>query len=510
MRSIRSWYFLTILILLGSCSSSLPPLDKTFRIVWENSPRSIDPRYSIDADSQYLGDFIHCSLLTSDEHGNLKNNLASEIKWVDSQTLQISLRPSVQFSNQKPVTAEDVKATFDFFLKDTPEPSPLKATLTSLKSIEVLSSDRLRFHLVAPDSDFLYSLVIGILPREQAEGSKIIDSKQIIGCGNFKIDEWASTHIQLKRRSDVPSKAVQFIRIEFIKDENTRLLKLKNSEADLVQNSISRDQLVKIKEYKNLRLLKSSGLNITYLAFQLADPILQNKKVREALALSINRNKIIKHIFHGWASPASSILIPSDPYYNHHLKPTEYNPEKAKQLLDEAGYPMKGQEHKDPRFTLKLSTTTSSARILVAQAIAEEFHNIGITLQIDSTDWGKFKSNIDRGAAQMWNLNWLGFKGPDILRYVFASKSTPPHGANRGHYSNSELDHILDLAKKEMNFDRRKALYDRAQVLIAKDLPYIFLWHEEQFAIIHSRIHNYVLYSDGRLSSVENATFSPP
>jgi len=498
-----------LITILSGCTQKSPPLERTFRLAWENAPKIADPRYAIDADSQYLGDFIHCSLISFDPQGGSKNRLASEIKWIDSKTLEITLRTSMRFSNQRPVTAEDVKANYEFLRGDPADPTPIKSTFSPLTKIEVLSPEKLRFYFSEPNGDFVSNLSIGILPKEQAEGPKIIDPKKVMGCGDFEVDQWTVSHIQLKRKWDAPQKDVQFIRIELVKDENTRLLKLRNSELDLVQNSLNRDQLKKLQEYKNLKLLKSPGLNTAYLAFQFEDPILKNRKVRQAISYAIDRKKIMDHIFHGWAIPAATILLPASPFYNQKLKWVDYHPEKAKRLLDEAGFPMKGPHQKEPRFALKLKTTTNPTRLIVAHALAEELNQVGIDLQIESMDWGKFKEDVDKGNAQMWNLNWVGFKGPDIYRYAFSSRSIPPHGANRGRFSDPRLDQLLESAKIEVNFERRKKLYDQVQELVDSELPYIFLWHEEQFAVLNSRVNNYEIYMDGRLSSIADVSFSP-
>ncbi len=485
-----------------------PPIEKTFRLAWGDSPRTVDPRYAIDADSEYLADLVHCSLMKFDPNGIPKNQLASEMKWVDPKTLEVTLNSTFQFSDGKPVTAEDVQASYEFFKKDLKDPTPLKSNFSSLSRIEVLSPYKLRFHLSEPYIEFTYNLSIGILPKSLAIGTKLTDFRKIISCGDFSIDEWTSNFIQLQRRVENPLKDVQTIRIEIVQDENTRLFKLRNSELDLVQNALNRDQLAKIHEYKNLRLLRRPGLKTEYLAFQFQDPILKQKKVRQAIAYAIDRKKIMDHVFHGWAYPADTILLPSDPYFNKKLKPIEYQVEKAKNLLDEAGFPMKGVKKDEPRFTLKLKTTTNPTRLIFAYALADELNKVGIDLQVESLDWGKFKSDVDQGVAQMWSLNWIGFKGPDIYRYVFATSSIPPNGANRGHFSHFKLDQLLEEGKGTINFSQRKKIYDQVQEIIQEELPYVFLWHEEQFVVIHERVKHYEIYSDGRLLSIPDVVFN--
>ena len=106
----------------------------------------------------------------------------------------------------------------------------------------------------------------------------------------------------------------------------------------------------------------------------------------------------------------------------------------------------------------------------------------------------------------MWLGPWTGFKDPDHLRFIFSSSMFPPSGANRGHYSNPQLDALLERGRTEFNPAKRKAIYLKAQELISNDLPYIYLWHGMNVAITSKRVHGYELYADGRYWSLINTT----
>ena len=214
----------------------------------------------------------------------------------------------------------------------------------------------------------------------------------------------------------------------------------------------------------------------------------------------------MNHLFHEWATPATTLLTPVDPYFNEKLKPTEFNPEKSKKLLDEAGFP----EKNGGRFSMKLRTTTNATRLLIAHSVADELKRVGIDVQVESMDWGKFKDDVEKGVAQSWILSWIGFKGPDIYKYAFATSSFPPNGANRGKFSNPELDHLLVEAKNETDFKKRKELYNQVQEIVLTELPYVFLWHEHNFAVLNQRVNGYEIFADGRLSSIPNVTFTKP
>ena len=107
----------------------------------------------------------------------------------------------------------------------------------------------------------------------------------------------------------------------------------------------------------------------------------------------------------------------------------------------------------------------------------------------------------------MWSLTWVGFKDPDIYRHAFASASFPPNGGNRGWYSNPELDSLLEQGKATNEDKKRIKIYQEAQYIIDKALPYIFLWHEDNFAVINRHLKGFSLFADGRYSSLTQAYF---
>jgi peptide/nickel transport system substrate-binding protein len=106
---------------------------------------------------------------------------------------------------------------------------------------------------------------------------------------------------------------------------------------------------------------------------------------------------------------------------------------------------------------------------------------------VEPLEWGRFKADVEAGRVQMWSLSWVGFKDPDIYRYAFATENFPPAGGNRGWYSNPELDKLLSEARAVTDFAKRRELYNKVQEIVAKELPYVFLWHEEIFAVVKTK-----------------------
>ena len=493
-----------LILIMSSCSQGDKSIDQLI-VAFDNSPRSFDPRFAIDANSQYLTNLLHCSLIEYTPEGGFQNQIASSIEWKNPKLLHIKLKNKVRFSNSQPLTAADVKATFDFLLN--PEKSPRSAGFKVVDKIVVLNASELEFHFNKVDAAFIINnLGVGILPQSLAKIDEAIkDPEKLIGCGPYKLDSFKSHEIKLSQngkfvlKNRVPRKNQLIIKI--VKDEGTRFLKLRKGEVHLVQN-ISREKVAKISDYPKLHLQKTLGLNTAYLAFNMKDKVVGNKKVRQAIAYALNRNSIIKHILKGMAQPASQLMTPGSFYHFDSVSLINQDLEKAKKLLDEAGYKDPDGEGGKPRLVLQYKTTTDRTRVTIAKTIVTQLSKIGIKVNLQSLEWGKFKKDVEEGKAQLWSLKWVGFKDPDILHYAFHSSNHPPQGGNRGYYVNESLDKILDDARSIVDKNQRKSLYEKAAQILENDLPYIYLWHEEVFSVINNSLTGYEVYADGRYQSL--------
>lgn len=479
-------------------------------IAIESPIRSFDPRYSLDANSQYLDNLVHCSLIDFDKNGTSTPSLAATAPvWQSPTKLAITLKKGVSFSDGTKVTAKDVKATYDFFLAEKlKSPSPKKGAFKNIKAITATGADKLTIELKEPDATFVSNLIVGILPAAKAAHDGALSSDDPApGCGPFAISKAGISDVVLKVNPNYSLGAkpkLAGIVFKIVKDEKTRLNKLKAGEIDLVQNSLNRNSIKTLmKRGKNVKVIRNPGLKTTYLAFNMRDKLTGNLAVRQAIAHAIDRRPIIDAILKGYAVEATTMLTPSDPFFSTGVKPIGHSVAKAKELLDKAGLKAKpGQKY---RFSLSYKTTTNATRQQIAYAIADQLKAVGIKVNVESMEWGRFKKDVEEGRAQMWSLAWVGFKDPDIYRYAFATESAPPNGGNRGFYSNKALDTLLSQGRTTIDGKARKGIYDKVQKLVAKELPYVFLWHEENIAAFSDKLMGYEVYADGRYASLMTA-----
>lgn len=491
-------------ILLGLClyflSNSI--FASKLQIAWEADVRTIDPRHAVDANSQYLEDLVHCSLVSFDRKGLTQAQLATKLPtWVDETTIDVEIKKTAFFSDGTQLTAKDVVATY-LSLKENPSFGRGLA-FKQIKNITQTSEFSLRFQLESPDASFINNLVLGILPKSHIEKDPI--DLTTPSCGAFRIKSRNASSIVLNKnpfyKLEEKPKIDELV-FKIVQSENTRFSKLRANEIDLAQNNINRDLISDIaRRYPELQVISSSALKTSYIGFNLNDPLAGNLAIRKAIDLSIDRQAIIDLLLAKLAKPARSLLTPDSQYFNKELAQVKIDRTKAEQILDDAGFKKKGKY----RFEISYKTTIDTTRINIARAIASQLKKIGIQVRIEPMEWGRFKQDVSLGRVQMWGLTWIGFKDPDIFRYAFSSKAFPPDGANRGRYKNTKLDALLEEGRRTPEASKRKKIYDQVQEIIAQERPYVFLWHEENFAIAHKKLKNFHLYADGRLSALKYA-----
>lgn len=441
------------------------------------APLNLDPRYATDAASERVNRLIYRALVDFDSASKPVPSLASWVE-VNATAYRFTLNSNrASFHNQTPLNASDVKATYDSLatLKD----SPHTAEFANVKNVMAIDNDTVLFQLKQVDKNFPAKLIIGILPAALIANNHDF-SHSPVGNGAFKFVSWQN-QLVMQRVKDG-----QQVSLLEVKDPTVRVLKLLHGEVDLLQGELP-PELVKYlqthsKNKAEINVKTTVGANFSYLGLNMQDPVLQNIKVRQAIAHAIDRNAIIQKAM-VLNTRAAGAILPPEHYTNHgvghvNLLPYAYNPALARQLLLEAGV----------KLPLKLvyKTSTDAQRVRFATIMQAQMRPAGIALEIRSLDWGTFFEDVKQGNFQLFGLTWVGIKTPEIYTKAFDSQSFPPHGFNRGHYADTELDTLL--VKED---------WPAATARIHGQLPYIPLWYEGQFAAMRKNITNYSPKPDG-------------
>ena len=489
---------LLALLTLTSCHRSRPiPGSVTFMI--ESSPTNLDPRIGIDAQSQHIDELIFDGLVVRDAQFNFAPSLALSWQQPDPLTLVFHLRPGVLFHNGRPLTARDVAWTLNS-LRNGTVISPRAATYVAIASIQTPDPLTVVLHLNQPDNFLLANLArgaIGVVP----EGSGRDFGQHPIGTGPFRfVRQEVDKEVVLERsptswEPDPGPAHIQRIRFAVVPDGITRALELRKGSADIASNSIMADALPILAQDRNLIVASTGGTMVQYLAFNTVDPALRDPRIRQAIACSIDRELIRNTLLGGRARLALSLLPAGHWAYSADVPLYTYNPARARQLLDASGHP---PGPGGIRLHLTMKTSTDEGTRLLAATLQQQFAQVGIALDIRSFETATFVQDLTRGAFQLYSLRWIGGnEQPDILSYAFSSSRMPPKGANRGRYSNPQLDRLLDDAARNPDQAQRRIDYVQAQQILARDLPALPLWYQDSVLVYNRRLTHITLSPSG-------------
>jgi ABC-type transport system substrate-binding protein len=501
LRTSQVLVALLLTAVLLSCSSK--PDANTLVMIIESSPTNLDPRVGIDAQSERIDSLIFDDLLSRGEDLTVAPGLAERWEIPDPVTYVFHLHSGAKFHDGRALTSRDVKWTFDSLLQGKIR-STKSAVYKYVDHIEAPDDATVIFHMKQPDSPFLWNLsdgAIGIVPY----GSGDEMTQHPVGSGPFKfVSAETDREVVLERNEDYWGEKARIPRVRFavVPDENTEALELRKGSGDVEINSLTPDTVVTLARDPNLAVEKGPGTRLAYLGFNLRDPILKDVRVRQAIAYALDRKPMIEYLWRGQAEAARSVLPTQSWAYNGNVPGYEHDPEKAKQLLDAAGYPAAN----GARFHLTMKTSTDANTRLMVAVIQQQLREVGIALDIRSFEFATFFSDVQHGAFQMYGLRWIGGnEDPDIFEYAFHSSKFPPNGANRGYYLNTKLDALIDRARGEIDPKVRKPLYSEVQELLAQDLPYIDLWYLDNVLVHTKRVTNVKLNPAGNYDFLRSA-----
>lgn len=480
-------YTLILLLLTSTfilaCRKSQTADADTVVVAIGSKPSTLDPRFATDAYGMRLTSLLFSSLVVLGPELKIIGD-AAESWTYKNLTYEFKLKPNLTFSDGTPLTTDDILFSFAQF-KDSK--SPHNSSYSMIKNVDASYDESGRFvrlQLSSFSAALLNDLsTVKFLPRKLIESHDRAFSQNPVGSGPFKLVRSDASDIVLEAR---PEFGIAYKNIIFrvIADENTRYLKMLKGEIDIAQNEIPSYKIFYIEtRRKDLALYKSPGLTMNYMLLNHEDPALRKRQVRIALAHAINRDEIIKYKLDNLSAEATSVLSSRNPFQLKGLKNPEYDPEKAKRLLAEAGHE-----------GLSLALKTSNAQVAVenGKVFTNQLAKAGVKVRHQSFEWGTFFSDVSKGNFHVATMRWVGNFDPDIYRTFLHSKEVPP-GRNRGRYNNPELDKLLEDGLKIEDEQKRIAHYKKVQAMVHEDMPFIPLWYDLDVAVVNPRIKGYTL-----------------
>ncbi len=474
---------LLFLLLLPGCASGTSADPAIVSIALDQNPDSLDPRIGQNAASQHLTELIFNSLVRKNARGEIVPDLALLWEMPDPKTYVFHLHDNVRFHDGRPVTSKDVQYTFRSLLDGTVHTTKAGHPYNLIDSIQTPDAYTVVFKLKDAYASFLWNLavgVIGIVP----DGAGNDFARRVVGSGPYKLVRYVQDQDIILERNDSyfgKRAGVSALRFRIIPEEIVTALELRKGGLDIAVNVLAPDMVEVLKDDSNLNVVESSGTNYQYIAFNLTDPIFRDIRVRQAFAYGIDREQIIKYLWRNQARPAAGLLPPSNWAYNDEVRKYTYDPQRARDLLREAG-------HEHLSFTYRTNNDNDTAR-QTAAVLQQQLRLIGVSMQIHGNEFATFFADVVKGSFQVYSLRWLGANNdPDIFNAVFHSKSVPPNGFNRGHYSNPTLDELIEFARREVDIAKRKAAYHEIQRIVAEELPYISLFYMDNVCVYTKRI----------------------
>ncbi|MCP8617925.1 ABC transporter substrate-binding protein [Salirhabdus salicampi] len=364
-----------------------------------------------------------------------------------------------------------------------------------IEEINVLDDYTIEFVLNRPLGYFLQNMAMSYFaitsPAALEQYGPEINENPV-GTGPFKFVSWTKDDtIVLEKfedyRKDGLPKLDRVI-FEVIPDNAARLISLRSGEIDIM-DGLNPDDAAGVESDDTLVLHTRAANNFGYLGLNTSKAPLDNKLVRQAINHAVNREAIAEALYAGYAIPAVNPLPPGYLGFNDELEGYDYNLDKAKELLAEAGYE-DGVEI--DLWTMPVARPYMPDPETVAEIIQNDLAQVGITANIVREEWGPYLEKTANGEQEMFMLGWSGTNGdPD---YFLGSllHGDAAGGSNRTFYQNSTVDELLDQAKVSIDQEERAELYKEAQRLILEDSPMVTLVHSTPVLAAQDYVKNYV------------------
>jgi peptide/nickel transport system substrate-binding protein len=369
-------------------------------------------------------------------------------------------------------------------------------TWGSVENVEKIDDYTVKITLAEPHAPFLSSLAMvwsGIVSPASVEEWGFDINDHPVGTGPFKFVEWVrNDHITLEANPDYwdGAPSVDKLVYRIVPESSVRLLQLEQGEIHIMAD-VSPDDYKRIRDNSDLVLLDQPGLTVNSVVLPADSPILSDVRVRQAINYAVNKEEMNEFLYKNAAVTAATGMPPILWGYPEDLQPYPYDPEKAKELLAEAGYP-DGFDYK--MLCYENPRGYNPVGIKMAVAVQEYLAEVGINLELETLEWGAFldarrqADNIDMGMA-----GWSGDNGdPDNFLWEMFSTDNIPVG-NTAHYSNPELDEILREARTIPDQAERAELYKQAARIIHDDAPWLFINHTLHVRATRANVEGFAL-----------------
>lgn len=492
------------LLLSASALVALPAAAADLRIGLQEDPDVLDP----DQSRTFVGRIVYASLcdklvdITPDLE--IVPQLATAWSWSDDgKVLTMDLREGVTFHDGTPFDAEAVKANIERS-KNLPE-SRRKSEVKSIESVEVSGPHQVKMTLANPDATLLAQLAdragMMVSPTAAAAAGADFGSNPVCS-GPFSFTERVQQdRIVLTRFAEYwNADAIHFDKVTFlpIPDTTVRLANLRSGDLDMLERLAATDAAAVKSDaglvYADAVSLGYQGITINIDNGERGDnPFGNDAKLRQAFELTLDRDAINQVVFEGAFAPGNQPFPPTSPWYDKETPIPARDIARAKELMKEAGH---------ETFEVEVQVANNPVQTQLMQVVQSMAAEAGFIVKLKSMEFASLLADQSGGNYQASQVGWSGRVDPDGNIHQFM---TCKGGINDSKYCNPEVDALLDKARTSNDIATRKASYDAARKILAKDLPIIYLYHQTWIWALDNKIEGFVPYPDGmiRLQNVK-------
>lgn len=447
----------------GKQTEEITREDKTvLKMALGVDPDGLDPHRTAAAATFQITNNIYDTLIRTTPEGELKPALAESWELSeDGLAITFKLREGVKFHNGRPVTAEDVKFSFER-LKD--EESPRSDVYANIVDIRVIDERTVEFVTdqldVALETLFVYPWT-AIVPKEAVDELR----GKPVGSGPYRLEEWIpQQHIILKKNEDYYDPAnIETIEFIVMPDATSQISALQSGQIDMIL--ITGDQAGPIIGNEDLKIVEVQYNAIQLMAMNNKHEALSDVRVRQAINHAVDKDAVIETVWFGYGKKIGSHYPPILKGYVDTTDVISYDPEKARQLLEEAGY--------SDGLTLDMYLPSAYPMYVSAgQVIADQLREVGITANIHTVEWGVWLSDIYTN--RQYDLTVVGHTGR-LDPFALLARYQSDSGENYMNYSNERVDEILTTVQQERDEEKRMALYAEIQNILAEEVPALYI-----------------------------------
>ncbi|RKD27015.1 hypothetical protein BEP19_00105 [Ammoniphilus oxalaticus] len=489
------------------------------------SPTLFNPYFSADSSSGQVEALLFNGLITYDDQLQPIPDLAE--RWEvseDGYSWTFHLKKGVQFHDGQEVTARDVVFSYNI-PRSQKYAGPRASDFEKIQSIRAVDRHTVQFVLSEPYAPFLSVCSFAILPAHQLEQVPVeqlaehpFNTKQPIGTGPYRFVEWKDgQYIQLQANPNFfkAAPSIEYLYFRIVPDQNAQLIQLQSGAIDWMGIPATDLTVGRLFEKQGKTKLHSApSLSYTYIGYNLNRSQFQDVRVRQALTYAIDRQKIVDVVLEGEGQVAHTHGSPLSWAYNDDISTFEYDPEKAKKLLKEAGWidtDGDGILEKDgEKLTFVLLTNQGNKiREMTAQIVQQQWAEIGVNVTLQFMEWSAFIHNyVDTKKFDAVLLGWSLGVDPDPTAIWHSAESE--RGLNYISYDNSEVDRLLEANTRALDPQERKQILNQFQQIIAKEQPYTFLYYSNGITAFPPQLQGFIPHPAASFYNIHHWRFSRP